>query len=309
MWHIGLGLLLTKKCNADCDICCFSCSPRETMRMPLEKALNLVDQAAEIPSIKSVGIAGGEAFLYFDDIVEILKECKKKSLSVTCTTNGFWGVSEKQALEKLSILKKYGVRYITLSVDDFHSKFIPYDNIRNILRMAKKIDMEILVTTVSTRSSKRLSDVAKNLGDDLLGFNIVEVPCTPVGNAAIRIKKEDLFINDNIPNKVCEDMKILSVTPDGYTYSCCSEAGFIPALSIGSAYDKSLKELTKDFFNNKYCYAICNKGVRWIYNTIKENNLPIKLKDNYVNMCDMCNDIFKDREAVEALKPFIEIGK
>ena len=61
----------------------------------------------------------------------------------TCITNGFWATSKKVAREKLEKLVCVGLRYLTLSYDDFHREFIPVQNIRNIIEASYQLPIRI----------------------------------------------------------------------------------------------------------------------------------------------------------------------
>lgn len=127
MWFKSVCVVLTRKCNANCDICCQSCSNTIDEKIDINKTLMVIKELKQKEAIRMVGITGGEPFIYFSDAIGLIERVKQLGLGVTFTTNGFWGKEYEIAYEKLKIIKKLGVDFFTLSVDDFHEKFVPWD--------------------------------------------------------------------------------------------------------------------------------------------------------------------------------------
>ena len=299
MYFNAMAIVLTRKCNANCDICCFSCSPENNEKMEITDALNFIRQAAEIKSIRIVGVSGGEPFLFYDDLLKIAKECKKNYLQCACTTNGFWADNEEVTLAKLKELKEAGMSFITLSVDGFHEKYVSLKKIKNILNCAEQIQLNLMINCVVTKNSKKLHHISKALGDSLMGVRIIEYPCLPVGNALERIGAENFITKKGFPSIQCNNLTVLSIMPDGKSYPCPSEAGITQAKYLGNAKELTIKQINENFNKNKYCIILHNHGIKWFYDAIKEHHIPIQLKENYVSICDACYTICNNREYLD----------
>ena len=66
--------------------------------MPVDIAINAWQSLKELAGDNAkIHITGGETFLYWDHLVEILQEAKKSNLGPVdiIETNGFWAVDEK----------------------------------------------------------------------------------------------------------------------------------------------------------------------------------------------------------------------
>ena len=96
----GLCLVVTDKCNAACDICCFSCSPEKGSVMDAHLMADVIDQAEGIDGLKYIGFSGGEPFLYYDLIRDGLARAKAKGFATSVATNGFWGAWPDDVLFK-----------------------------------------------------------------------------------------------------------------------------------------------------------------------------------------------------------------
>lgn len=265
MWFKSVCVVLTRKCNANCDICCQSCSNTIDEKIDINKTLMVIKELKQKEAIRMVGITGGEPFIYFSDAIGLIERVKQLGLGVTFTTNGFWGKEYEIAYEKLKIIKKLGVDFFTLSVDDFHEKFVPYQSIANVVDISKKLDIRIIINSVSTKNSKRLKGVLEKLENSLINCNLIEIPCVPVGHAAERIKEDEYIYMDELPTGCCEFMNTFTILPNGNAYPCCSEAGMSSVLYLGNIYHDSVDDLLKNFYNNNICSVLREKGTTYIY--------------------------------------------
>lgn len=302
MWFQQVCVVLTRKCNANCDICCLECSGKIEESVDIKKIINVITDLKEREAIRTVGITGGEPFLYFEELLNLLSEFKKMGMSVTFTSNGYWGSSYQNAFEKLDQLKKAGVTFFTLSVDDFHQKYVSYSAIRNIVEIAKKLNMKVIINTVSTKKSKRLKGVLELLQDSLMNCSLIELPCIPVGHAALRISEEDFIYREEIEEGRCESINFFTIMSNGDVYPCCSEAGMTPATCMGNIYQNSVEQLLKNFYNNTICCLLADKGPAHIYNTFLDSSDKAKLRNKFVNACDMCHLILEKEDIREKLK-------
>ena len=112
MWFQSVCVVLTRKCNANCDICCQSCSNTVNEKIDIEKTLMVIKELKKKELIRMVGITGGEPFIYFSDAIRLIEQIKQLGLGVTFTTNGFWGNDYDAASEKLEIIKKIRSQFL-----------------------------------------------------------------------------------------------------------------------------------------------------------------------------------------------------
>ena len=73
-----------------------------------------------------IHLTGGEPFLYFETIEQILIEAKKQNFGPVdmIETNAFWATSEKIAREKISRLNELGINKLKISCDPFHQEYV-----------------------------------------------------------------------------------------------------------------------------------------------------------------------------------------
>jgi MoaA/NifB/PqqE/SkfB family radical SAM enzyme len=186
LWR-SAGLLLTYKCNCACEFCYYNCSPEAGGLMPTETAIgawrSLQNLAGENAKIH---ITGGEAFLYWERLVQILEEAGRLGLGKfdMLETNGFWATDDNIVTKRLKELDELGMERLKISVDPFHQQFVDIELVRRLARLATEILGE---QRVMVRWQKYLVDSLKT-NDQRLTTKYIETikdyPCRFTGRAA-----------------------------------------------------------------------------------------------------------------------------
>lgn len=149
LWR-SAGLLLTYRCSAACEFCYYHCTPDKGGLMPVEMALAawrslhcLAGEAAKIH------LTGGEPFLYWERLVEILARGRKENLGPVdlVETNGSWAIDETLVRERLRMLLDLGVQRLKVSADPFHQEYVDIERVRLTAAVAKEVfgDDRVLV--------------------------------------------------------------------------------------------------------------------------------------------------------------------
>lgn len=296
-----LGLAYTMKCNAECDMCCFSCGPKRKEKMKIEEAFRYIKEASFIKDIKTIGLTGGECCLYYDEILDVIKYAKSFDFYVTLTTNGFWASSMEKTLEMMKELKQAGLIKMSVSCDEFHQEFIPIENIKNILLCSKEVGIGIELAGIVTKNSRGLEKILLQLGDAALNIRLLEGPCLPVGRAK-NMAADEFIYQKQIYDKKCKNINTLAILPNGDSYPCCSQSGMTPALYLGNAKEMSINELIEKYKQNMHCKILEKKGLDWYLDIIKDKGISFDLKDEYVNICDLCHTVLQNEENLKYFK-------
>jgi len=158
--------------------------------MPVETAICAWEGLKAIggDSVK-IHITGGEPFLYWERLREILTEAKKQKLGTVnmIETNGFWADSEKGVREKLQVLDELGVGRLKISCDPFHQEYVDIKLVRRLADIAAELlgDDRVLV-----RWEKYLNSSIDNKSylpyelEERYIASIKEYPCRFTGRAA-----------------------------------------------------------------------------------------------------------------------------
>jgi len=141
LWR-SAGLILTYKCNCNCEFCYYNCSAERNGLMPTDMAIRawqgLKSLAADTAKIH---ITGGEPFLYWERLVDVLEAGQKENLGPidTIETNAFWATSDKIIRQRLKILDKLGMSRLKISCDPFHQEYVDIEDVRRLASIAAEL--------------------------------------------------------------------------------------------------------------------------------------------------------------------------
>ncbi|EJQ42918.1 YydG family peptide modification radical SAM enzyme [Bacillus cereus BAG6X1-2] len=297
-------LTLHAKCTAECDMCCFGCSPQSSEYIEENKLRKIITDSKNNDVIKKISFSGGEVFMNYNLLLRLVKLAKECGKTVTCITNGYWAINEKVAFEKLKELTVNGLDQISISFDEFHHKFISTTCIANILNTCKKIGLPVsmgMVKTMSTNEGKLIDE----LGTSVLNTPIYIYPCLPVGAASDNIKDSEFIrMYDKNSNLKCPHGGIMAIFFNGKAYPCCSQSVIKTGLIVGDLNKKDdLDSIIKKIKNNGLLYLLRNYGFQWFIEKA-ENDLGINLPDKYASPCELCSLLFT-KDNIQKFAPLV----
>lgn len=306
-----VALLITKQCTAQCKMCCFECSPQTDEKMPMEWIEKLIEEAAVIEGIETIGFSGGEPFLEYQNLLKMFKLAKDKNKKVICTSNGFWGDTYDKALKIVSEIRAAGLDRLSLSVDQFHGEYIGIDRIKNILKASSEISLAVDIGSVITKSKSKLGGIFDEIAEEMVNVPHYTAACLPVGTARKWIDDSDLIYDDFIFTRSnrCFETNYFAVFPNGNVFPCCSQAGATEPLKIGNIQTQSLSELYKKYNSNMNIRILKSKGLNWYLDLATKLGYKDFLNKKYVNKCDLCRSIFSDEKFMENIAPYLEEEK
>ena len=141
LWR-SAGLLLTYKCNCVCEFCYYNCAPHKGGLMPVETAIGAWRSLRILAGDSAkVHITGGEAFLYWDHLQDVLEAAQREGLGKVdlVETNAFWAVNEKIARDRLRRLDELGVHRFKVSTDPFHQEYVDAEVVRRLADTARDV--------------------------------------------------------------------------------------------------------------------------------------------------------------------------
>jgi hypothetical protein len=191
LWR-SAGLLLTYRCNAACEFCYYSCSPEKNGLMPVETAIGAWRSLRNLAGGPAkVHITGGEPFLYWDRLCEILSAAAEQGLGPAdmVETNGFWAGDEKLALHRLKVLDELKVKRLKIACDPFHQQYVGIETVRRLVEIASAV---LGPRRVQVRWRRYLDESPGPAGtspadtDRLYRRAMADYPCRFAGRAAGR---------------------------------------------------------------------------------------------------------------------------
>jgi len=296
LWR-SAGLLLTYKCNCACEFCYYNCSPEKAGLMTVDTAMRawrgleaLVGEAAR------VHLTGGEPFLYWERLIEILEQAKTEGLG-RCDmveTNGFWAVSEKIAAQRLKILDALGVRRFKISTDPFHQEFVDIEIVRRLATIAGEM---LGPQRVLVRWEKYLENPVDLKGLDAEQRNaklicaMEDYKCRFTGRAARELASlaEPERIESMAATNCSKDFlaaKGVHIDPHGNVFS-----GTCSGIILGNVNAESLEDIWKQFdpTAGNFVEKLFNHGPTGLLDAAAESGF--QRADSYATKCHLCTSI------------------
>jgi len=141
LWR-SAGLMLTYKCNCACEFCYYNCNPEKCGLMPVDMVISAWQSLKILAGDGAkIHITGGEPFLYWDHLQQILEEGQKQNLGKVdlIETNGFWATSDKIIRRRLKRLDELGMNRVKVSTDPFHQQYVDIEPVRRLAVIAEEI--------------------------------------------------------------------------------------------------------------------------------------------------------------------------
>jgi MoaA/NifB/PqqE/SkfB family radical SAM enzyme len=298
LWRYA-GLLLTYKCNASCEFCYYSCSPDKGGLMPVDTVISAWESLRTLAGADAkVHLTGGEPFLYWEHLLEIMQKAKSQGLGKIdiIETNGFWATNEKIAKQRIKTLDELGMNRLKISTDPFHQEFVDIEPVRLLAEIAAKI---LGPQRVLVRWRKYLENPVgiKELSNNHLQQQYIEAirdyPCRFTGRAGGKLAESvaSMPIENFEPMNCKTDFlgaKGVHIDPYGNLFS-----GTCSGIIIGNITHSPLEDIWKQFHpkQNEFVDTLFNHGPVGLLE--KLSNLGYQPAKVYANNCHLCTSIRK----------------
>ncbi len=325
LWR-SAGLLLTYKCNCSCEFCYYHCGPDKGGLMPLDMAIGAWQSLKNLAGENAkVHLTGGEAFLYWEHLEQILIEAQKQNLGKVdlIETNGFWATDEKIIHSRIKRLNELGMNRLKISVDPFHQEFVDIEIVRRLAQAAKEIlgDERVLVRWEKYLDNpvdmKKISDVAR-MQEYIKA--IEEYPCRFNGRAAGKLAEFSCRGHLALESRASRVEGVLSALSaniqdssskrgqDARNTEHCKSAflgakgvhidpygnvfsGTCSGIIVGNIMQSSLEEIWKNFVpdQNEIINTLFNEGPYGLLE--KAERLGYQKLPSYASKCHLCTHI------------------
>ena len=141
LWR-SVGLMLTYECNCSCEFCYYHCSPQKGGLMSKDTLLGAWDGLKKIAGDSAkIHITGGEPFLYFGHLVDILRKAQTQKIGMIdlLETYGFCAENNSITQKRLKLLDKLNLRRLKISCDPFHQEYVDIEPVRKLAGIAEDI--------------------------------------------------------------------------------------------------------------------------------------------------------------------------
>ena len=296
LWR-SAGLLLTYKCNCTCALCYYNCSPQKGGLMPVDTAIRVWRSLERLAGDRAkIHLTGGEPFLYWERLIEILSRAKKESLGPCdlVETNGFWAVNEKIATERLRILDELGVRRFKISTDPFHQEYVDVETVGRLAAVAEKIfgPKRVLVRWREyLEHPAQMEDLTAAERVAKLVRAMKDYPCRFTGRAALELAAPAASQPaESLASADCRTdflgAKGVHIDPHGNVFS-----GMCSGIILGNVQRTPLDQMWKTFQprEQEFIRILCEKGPAGLLEEAMSHGyeeLPA-----YAGKCHLCTHI------------------
>lgn len=291
------GLMLSYKCNAKCAFCYYNSGPESNGLMLSETALkawkSLVNLAGERASVH---ITGGEPFLFFDHMINILTEACNEKLSGldSIETNAFWATDKSIIIERLRILDCLGMKRLKISWDPFHAEYVDFEPVKLLWETAEDIlgqDRVLVRWEKYLQKPVKMSRLSQKQRQTEYRKALADYPIRFTGRAAGELG--ELFASKSIEelsSQNCEksylDAKGVHIDPYGNVFS-----GLCSGICIGNINDKPLEKIWTEFIPDRkeLIGELVRHGPLGLLPTAVDSGYTPK--EHYCDKCHLCTSI------------------
>lgn len=165
----GLHFLLTYECTYECDHCFLYSGPLSAGTFTLDQIERTLEEAAELKSVKNVCFEGGEPFLYYPLLLAGVRQAGVMGFEIEVVTNGYFAVSEADALLWLEPLVEAGLTKISISDDRYHNPDgVAPSRAHHAIGAARRLSLPCSVLT--TAAPARMGGLFAEEGEDPLMY-------------------------------------------------------------------------------------------------------------------------------------------
>lgn len=304
MKYQTLGVIMHDTCNAECKICSLSCSPKSKNSLNIDRLKDFI-MSCKNTSIVQVSFTGGEPFLRYEELKELIKFTVSQGFYCNVVTNAFWAYDENQATNIISELKAIGLSSINFSVDNFHIEYISKQAVFNAIKACKAYDLPVVVAMCKLKN-ERLGNLIDELDADYPSLNILINSCLPAGRSKQTIERERFALSPLANNLKCPYGGIVTIHPTGKIYPCCGHEVFATCLEIGDYEHLLYPDAIKKIRNNSILYILRNYGlgpfVQWF------PDIACRGESEFASPCEICSNLFENdfRFMIPKVKDFID---
>lgn len=303
------AILMTYQCIAECDECCFSCSPRlKGTSLSFDKIRIFLNKVKQIGSIKVVVFSGGECFINFELLIKSIKYAHELGFLTRCVTNGFWGTSIESARKRVQKLKDNGLNEINFSTGDSHQKFVPVEYVLHCT--IASIEQGLLTCiAVETNSSKKFKVedfinhplYSKYIQNKSYSKLLKVMPTIWVSfhtDTVYKFDKMHLSGNDEGCNGIFDTV---ALEPRNDVVGCCGlTSNDISELHLGKIMDSDLEKLLSNHHNDFLKIWIFVDGPKKVVETASK--WLGEVSPSFTHKCLYCAYLYNNKHLLEAIE-------
>ena len=311
-FHDTLVLVYGMACPLKCDFCCHPVEEYGPVKMKKGEAIAWIRQASTLASFRLVVFTGGEPFVYYRELLEILEATAPCGLPVRIVTAAQWARSVEEAKAKLGPLRDRGLAELSVSTDPSHQMFVPAAFAEHAVRAAVELGIACELAGVFWDPDTEAEEVVR-VPPEVRTTRGLAVP-TGRGRARKISAEEYRLGSDRFRGCGAPGAYDITVYPDGEVYPCCS-GGFNKQaeLSGGNLKREPLQAIVERIHGDGYLRYVMEAGFLPLYELARFKFPEVfrALPDwaPFVSICQLCAAVHSNRQLMEALEPVLQYAE
>ena len=274
MGIVEVDLLLTYKCNLECDHCFVFGGPNADGVMKISLVREVLRQA-KAADVELVYVEGGEPVLYYPVLLWTLREARRLGFKTGFITNAYWATCVEDAREWLLPLVDIGVSDVVVSDDLFHYGE-GEENLADCAVEAAK-ELGLPVSKISIDQPKDYIVRKEWMGKPVMAGPVL-FKGRPVEKLVEGLPRKPWYTFDKCLDEDFEHQKRVHIDPFGHVHVC-------QGVTMGNINKTPLNKLFKQF--NPWKHPICGPILRGgPAELVRTHN--VEHEEGYVDECHLC---------------------
>lgn len=272
----GLHLLLSYQCTYECDHCFVWGSPWQNGTMTLRDIRDILQQAKDLRTVKSIYFEGGEPFLYYSILVKGVQEAAAMGFQVGIVSNAYWATAVDDAVEWLRPLVGL-IQDLSVSSDLYHGNAKMTQTAINACKAAEKLNIPIGTISVAQPED---TNVALTKGKLPPGESGVMYRGRAAAVLAERATRQPWDSFHECPHEDLRDPGRVHVDPFGNVHIC-------QGISLGNMFATPLRQIIDQFDPDSHPIV---RPLLVGGPTELARHYELDHQDGYADACHLCDE-------------------
>ncbi len=139
----GIIFNLTFDCPLRCPHCFYYPQGSSKGYFTVQRVREIVESMRDTKPVRELHFTGGEPFLQFDRLVEMVALAKELGARrITCSTSCYWAKDLEICRERFGRLKEAGLTWFLISADAFHQDKVPLEYVKNAAQVRVELGLQ-----------------------------------------------------------------------------------------------------------------------------------------------------------------------
>jgi hypothetical protein len=273
----SIHILLTYKCNLECDHCFLFSGPRAEGTFTLPQVRQVLTEATAIGTVNSIYFEGGEPFLFYPSMLEGIRLARSAGFRVGIVTNAYGAVSDEDALLWLRPLAKLGVGDLSISDDAFHYGEGEDSPAKRALAAARQLGIPTSPICIEKPSSEATPGRGREKGDAVVGGS-AKFKGRAVEKLTAGLPRRPWQELTQCPYEDLRSPSRVHVDHYGHVHLC-------QGLSMGNMWQHQLSSLIREYQADSHpiCAPLAKGGP-----ALLASQYDVEHEPGYVDECHFC---------------------